>query len=435
MLLGIKQFGAIGDGSTDETKAIQAALDAAGRRGGGTVIVPAGQYLTGAIQIPSRTTLHVDAGATLLGSSDAALYRGGVLGEWAMRPLIGAEDAEDIALEGRGTIDGCGQPWWDKLWDWRRAGGKTIDPGKKPQGMPDRPRIVFFHNCRNVRISGLTLRNSPVWTVHLQRCTEVVMDSLRLFNPDYAINSDGLNSVSCRNVRISGCFVSVGDDGITLKSGMEEENMPPCENVTITNCVVERGHGGVVVGCEMSGGVRNIAVSNCVSDGTYRGIRVKTRRGRGGVVEHLLASNIVMRNVPFPILFDPHYYDFDADRFDARPHGPGSPLIRHVHLQNIDAYGARKAAQIVGLRESFWEDFTLDGVRVQAKRGIMARCVRGLRLTNMDIRVTEGSPLTGELLEGLRHDDTIAASAGTLELEEGQYTIPLHKLDAQGVKA
>jgi galacturan 1,4-alpha-galacturonidase len=422
--VNVRDHGAVGDGRANDTPALQAAINSAAGCGGGVVVLPAGRYLSGAVRLASGVTLRLQGGAVLAGSDDPGLYRPAWFAGDGLAPLIGARDAEDVAIEGSGTIDGCGQPWWDRFAEWRRAGGKEADPGRQALA-GHRPKLMMLEGCRNLRLAGLTLRNSPSWTVHLQRCHDVVMDSLRLSNPPHAPNSDGLNPISCRNVRISNCLISVGDDAITLKSGVEGQGLPPCENIAIVNCIVESGHGGVVIGSEMSGGVRNVTVSNCVFDGTYRGIRIKTRRGRGGAVEHVLAQGIIMRDVPFPLLVDAYYYDFDEQRLSPRPADAGTPAIRHVHLRDIDAYNARKAAHLVGLPEMPLEDFSLSGVRVEARRGIMARCIRGLRLMDMDIRPHEGPPLTAELVEGIRCDDTIAPGSGPLELHEGQYKTPL----------
>ena len=363
--LNVLDFGAVGDGATPCTEAFRAAFDAAAAAGGGTVYVPAGRYLTGAITLRSDTALYIDAGATLIGgneTSDFPPIDNHSLYEWGTThsPLIGGQDLRNIAVLGRGTVDGNGQLWWER---------KRADLLEHA-----RPRLIRFTDCENVLVEGVTLTNSPSWTVHPVRCNNVAVENITIINPTGSPNTDGINPESCRNVRISGCHIDVGDDCIAIKAGTEHDGRDParaCENITVTGCTMIHGHGGVVIGSEMSSGVRNVAISNCVFDGTDRGIRIKSRRGRGGAVEDVRACNIIMRRVRCPFVMNLYYHcgpggrDEDVQDKSPRPVDEGTPLFRRIHFSDITATDVELAAGFIhGLPEMPVRDITFDNVEV-----------------------------------------------------------------------
>ncbi|MBN2147744.1 MAG: glycoside hydrolase family 28 protein, partial [Anaerolineales bacterium] len=250
-VFNVRQFGAMADGQTLDSGSIQTALDACAERGGGTVYLPAGKYVTGSLFLHDNTTIYLDAGATILGSENPADYPV-IHSRWEGKhqetyaPLIGGVNLQNIAISGRGTIDGRGAMWWK---------------AKKEQTLAHpRPRLISFSDCNNVLIEGITAINSPSWTINPVHCQNVTIHAITIINPADSPNTDGINPDSCRLVHISDCYVSVGDDCITIKSGTEYERpdrYAPCRDITITNCTLERGHGGVVIGSEMSGGVKN----------------------------------------------------------------------------------------------------------------------------------------------------------------------------------
>ncbi len=416
MARSIVDFGAVGDGTTLNTAAIHAAIEACGSGGGGTVVVPAGRYVTGSLFLRDNITLHLEAGAVLLGSEDAADYPV-IPTRWegadrpAHAPLITGRGMHNVAVTGRGTVDGRGEVWWDKH---RR---KTLDH--------PRPRLISFDQCRNVLIEGITCLNSPAWTVTPLRCEYVTVDGVTILNPPGSPNTDGINPDSCRYVHIANCHIDAGDDCITIKSGTEalgRENLSPCENITITNCTMAHGHGGVVIGSEMSGDVRRVAISNCVFVGTERGIRLKSRRGRGGVVEDIRVSNLVMDGVRCPFIMN-LFYDYGVTdpelAFDPnpRPVNEGTPRFRRVGFSHITARNAQYAAAfLVGLpempiRDVWFEDIAVDlaedapsgypdmapGFGPYRRAGFIAQHVRGLRLERVEI--------TGQVGEALLFDD------------------------------
>ena len=325
----------------------------------------------------------------------------------AHAPLIGGDKLENVAIVGRGTVDGRGDFWWDQL----RA-GTLAHP---------RPRLVSFTHSRNVLIEGCTLTNSPSWTLHPYACENVTVDKVTIHNPPDSPNTDGINPESCRNVHISNCHIDVGDDCITLKSGTEDEArelLMPCENITITNCTMVHGHGGVVIGSEMSGDVRNVVLSNCVFQGTDRGIRLKSRRGRGGVVEDLRVSNVVMVDVLCPFIMNLYYGcgAWGTRRISDKAPWPvdeGTPRFRRIHLSHITARRVHYAAAFLyGLAEMPIEDVSFEDVAISMaadaepghpamapdmppmqRAGFYARNVRGLRLRDVEISEHLGPPL------------------------------------------
>lgn len=410
----ITKYGAVGDGKTHAGQAIHRAIDAAAEKGGGTVIVPAGVYLTGSIILRSNITLHLEPGSVLLGSAkpeDFPLWRSDWEGEApngqpGRRPMIGGEGLRNIAITGRGTIDGAGKWWWQNM--------KTMTPPNV------RPTLIRFVDCYNVRIEGITVINSPSWTVTPLACDNVTITGITIINPPDSPNTDGINPDSCRNVRISDCHIDVGDDCITIKSGKETDQRRQyraCENITITNCTLLHGHGGVVIGSEITGSVRNIAISNCVFIGTDRGIRIKARRGRGGVVEDIRASNLVMDGVLCPIVVNLFYGcgawgDKKVTETGPMPVNEGTPRFRRFRFSNITARNVKyAAAYILGLPERFAEDMIISDcsllldpentkagepamasvVAKHCRAGFIARNVDRLTLRNVDVADQLGS--------------------------------------------
>jgi polygalacturonase len=368
----VRECGAVGDGVALDTPAIQACIDACHAAGGGTVIVPAGRYLTGAISLRSNITLQLEAGAVLLGSErpdDYPVIRSRWEGseQLTYAPLIGGMGLVNVAITGRGTVDGQGAVWWQRKRD------NTLEY--------PRPRLISFANCTNPLIEGITVTNSQSWTIHPVACENVMIDKVTVINPSDSPNTDGINPDSCNGVRISNCYISVGDDCITLKSGTEAlalEQRTPCQNITITNCILEKGHGGVVIGSEMSGGVRNVVISNCIFNGTDRGIRLKSRRGRGGVVEDVRVSNIIMTGVACPLTMNLYYHihkrgDALVSDKNARPIDDGTPYFRRIALNGITAREVTLAAAFIyGLAERPVEDLSLSDISISMASGAEA---------------------------------------------------------------
>ncbi|WP_211746189.1 glycoside hydrolase family 28 protein [Paenibacillus sp. Marseille-Q4541] len=347
------------------TDAIAAAITAASEAGGGTVYVPSGRFFSGAIILKSNIELHISPGA-ILSFSDKPEDYPIVISRWegvkqeVHTSCIFGIDLENVSLTGSGKLEGNGQTWWDKQ---RNCPEELAYP---------RPKLVSFDNCRKVTLRDVTMNNSPSWTVHPVRCQDITIDNLSIFNPADSPNTDGINPESCTNVRISNCQIDVGDDCIAIKAGTEDtEVRVPCENVTITNCTMVHGHGGVVIGSEMSGGVRNIVITNCVFKQTDRGIRFKSRRGRGGFVEDIRISNIVMEDVICPFILNLYYFcgPKGKDRYvwDKNPYPvtEETPCFRRIHFANITARRVHAAAGFIyGLAEEYVSEITFDHIDI-----------------------------------------------------------------------
>jgi polygalacturonase len=420
-VFNIKDYGASGDGDHLETSAINGAIDACTAAGGGTVYVPAGKYLTGTVVLKSHVTLEIGPGATLLGSEDPKDYLL-INDPWdktnIIAPLIYADNAENITLTGRGTIDGQGQAWWKREWLAHPKRGMPGATTPEEQAEAEkikygRPRLIRLIHCKDVVIEKLTLKNAGMWTVNPMFCEFVRVDGLTILNPVPSPNTDGINPESCRNVQISNCRIDVGDDCVTLKSGLDaagREMGKPDENITIANCVMLRGHGGVTIGSEMSGGVHNVTVANCVFQGTDIGIRVKSQRGRGGVVEGLTVNNIAMENVPHPFVITMFYMGKDrtGDKFEV---GEGTPRFRDFLFSNIEARGATDAGSITGLREMQVENISFNNVHIAAEKGFTCTETRGIGFYDVEINPSEGPAL---VLRDATDIDTMRLRSRTL---------------------
>jgi polygalacturonase len=435
-------YGARNDSSKIATQAIRAAIDAASKKGGGTIYFPAGKYLTGPIHLKSNITIFIDAGAELHFSDNFDDYLPMVESRYegvdvrGFSPLFYAYKAENISIIGRGLINGHGQKWWNYVLSFddskpRNKWQKTFDAENKNIIMPDdsaqtkrgflRPPFIQPMYCKNVRVEGITIINSPFWTVNPEFCENVTVDGVTINNP-HSPNTDGINPESCKYVHISNCHISVGDDCITIKSGRDipgRTKAAPAENYTITNCTMLAGHGGVVIGSEMSGGVRKITISNCVFDGTDRGIRIKTTRGRGGVVEEIRVDNIIMKNIKQQaIVLDMQYSKMPPEAVSER-----TPRFRNIHLSNITGQ-TNQAIYINGLAEMQVDDVTFNDIQFDAQTGAVVKEASNIEFHNVRISTKEGSSLVAEnvkglVLDGVRTVSPIAAKP-TIDLKNVQ---------------
>ncbi len=394
-IFNVRDYGATGDGKTLDTAAINKAVEACAKAGGGTVYVPPGTYYTGTIVLQSNVTLNLEAGATLQTSMSPADFAQ-VENPWrpgstSLGPVIWAEDAEKITITGRGTMEGTGEYWWVAT-----AGGLP-----RPEGVPevqrggDRPQFIRLVRCKDVVIQGITLHHSASWNIHPLFCENVKVDGVTIESPARSQNTDGINPDSCKNVQISNCRIDTGDDCVTLKSGVDavgREVGKPDENIAITNCVMMHGHGGVTIGSEMSGGVHNVVISNCVFQNTDVGIRIKSQRGRGGVVEGVIGVNIVMQDVPDPFQITTYYHGNDKPS-DVFPVDEGTPRYHGFLFNNITARGAKNAGSITGLPEMPIEDITFNNVHIDSASGFIVTDAKGITFLDCVINPKQGSPL------------------------------------------
>ncbi|MFB6320065.1 glycoside hydrolase family 28 protein [Saccharicrinis sp. FJH54] len=425
----VTSFGAVSDGQTKATKAIAKAIGSASEKGGGTIFFPAGKYLTGPIVLKSNITIFLDAGAVLTFSDDFDDYLPMVQSRWEgtdvmnFSPLFYAFRDSNITITGRGRIDGQGKKWWDyHHWlysqpkDFKSKWQKEFAKQNKAIILPDQPGMVergflrppFIQPmyCKNVRIEGITITNSPFWTINPEFCENVTVTNVTINNPE-SPNTDGINPESCRYVHISNCHISVGDDCITIKSGKDGagRNMAaPCENITIANCTMLRGHGGVVIGSEMSGDVKKVTISNCVFEGTDRGIRIKSTRGRGGVVEDIRVSNIIMKDIRKEAIKLNMFYS----KTEPEPVSERTPVFRNIHFSNLTG-NAYQAGFLLGLDEMKISNITFNDIQLDSKVGFTLEDASDIEFHNVKIDTRKGSPIYAKdsenlIIEGVRTD-------------------------------
>ncbi|MFI0429266.1 glycoside hydrolase family 28 protein [Mariniflexile sp. HMF6888] len=404
-IYNIKDYGAVGDGSTLSTHAIQTAIDSCNANGGGKVIVPPGNYVTGALFLKSNIYFEVYSGATLL-FDDTIENCPIVDGRWegierkVYASLFTGHDLQNVTITGRGMLNGQGEAWWEAFYktrDIRAKNGITEREPDNPVGSPlrvPRPRMINLYNCTNVLISELTIVNSPSWTIHPVYCENVTIEKISIIQPYDSPNTDGINPESCKNVRILNCFVDCGDDCITIKSGYNEDGRrvaKPCENIVISNCTFAHGHSAIGIGSEMSGDVRNVTISNCVFNGTLRGIRIKTGRGRGGVVENYRADNIIMNNVTTAISIDMYYGNKDTAKL---PVTIETPFFKNIQLSNITAVNVENALIVKGLPEAPVEGLSIVNSNFTSKNGFQTSFIENAKFIDVTVNCENGNPLT-----------------------------------------
>ena len=449
----IMDYGADATGIELSTAAIQGAIDACTEAGGGTVIIPAGVYVTGPIVLKSNVRLYADWNSLVIFSDDFTLYPikdalfEGLNTKRCQSP-ISAYQAENIAITGHGTFDGNGYAWrplkkgkvtasqWKKkcqtgvvdtekdIWYPDSASIKAA-PYCQDQNVPVlwdgatdedweqfrsflRPVLLEFEQCHNVLLEGVCFENSPAWNLHPFRCENLVLSNLTVRNPWYSQNGDGVDAECCKNVVIERCSFDVGDDAICMKSGKNEDGRRlgiPTENVLVSNCTVYHGHGGFVVGSEMSGGIKNVAVDGCTFIGTDVGLRFKSTRGRGGVVENIYVKNIVMTDIPNEgLVFNLFYGGKGAgeetpEEIAARQNAPvpvadeTTPAFRNITIEDIICKGAKTAIHFNGLPEQKIENVTLKNIYMTATYGAIFAQTSGLNASNIHITAEKGEAL------------------------------------------
>ena len=439
----IRDFGAKADGETLNTEAINNAIKAVSEKGGGKVVIPEGLWLTGPVVLQNNVNLHVEKNALVLFSGDADLYplvRTSFEGLDMLRcqSPVSAMNAENIAITGYGVLDGSGDSWRpvkrNKMTDgqWKsllKSGGVVDESGKvwypnegalkasiltgskekreisdsEWEGMKRwlRPVLLSIVKSKRVLLEGVTFRNSPSWCLHPLSCEDLTLNGVKVFNPWYSQNGDALDVESCKNVVVTNSLFDAGDDAICIKSGKDADGRrrgEPCENVLVKNNTVLHGHGGFVVGSEMSGGVRNVYVADCTFIGTDVGLRFKSTRGRGGVVENVYVDNINMINIPGDALIADLYYAVkDAPGAPVPAVTEETPSFKNIHISNISCKGAGRAMFLNGLPEMPIENFSVRNMRItDAQKGAFINKVAGVTLENIEIETADNTYLQVE---------------------------------------
>jgi polygalacturonase len=446
----ITKYGAKADGVSLNTNSINAAINDCNKKGGGVVVIPGGLWLTGPIELKSNVNLHLQKNAMLQFTNDLSQYKL-VAGNWEGLPQmrnqspLSATNAVNIAITGFGIIDGNGDAWRmvkkDKLTEtqWKKLvgsggvlsddkktwypsekslkGSKLKNPGeitsdKTPEfyeSVKDflRPNLLVFTSCKKVLLEGITFQNSPAWCLHPLMCEDLTVRNVYAKNPWYAQNGDGIDVESCKNVLIENSTFDVGDDGICIKSGRDEAGRKrgmPTENLIARNCVVYHAHGGFVIGSEMSGGARNLFVENCTFIGTDIGLRFKTTRGRGGVVENVFINNISMKDiVGEAILFDMYYAAQDPiplagekrepPKVEILPVTEATPRFQNFYIKNVVCNGAEKAIFVRGLPEMSVKNVVMENMIIQSNKGLDMTEGSDIVLKNVSLITKDVNPV------------------------------------------
>lgn len=431
-IFSINDFGAKSGGIKKNTEAIAAAIDAASKAGGGTVIIPRGLWLTGPIELKSGITLHTEDGAVVMFSDDDADYplvKTDWEGNRAIRcqsPISG-RGLSDIAITGNGVFDGNGSSWrplkqmkvTERQWQERVASGGYVEKGKEcdiwwpsedaykgsaalknvdvETADPNdyikykrflRPSLLQLRECSGVTLSGATFQNSPAWCLHLLMCEDVKVFGINVRNPWFSQNGDGIDVECCKNVIIADSRFDVGDDAICMKSGKDEYGRKlgrPTENVEIKNCTVYHGHGGFVVGSEMSGGVRDVRLYDCSFIGTDTGLRFKSCRGRGGVVENISISGVNMTDIKNEAIIFTTSYAANGTPDDKIEYSEKTPEFRNIKIENVSCCGCRTPISISGLPEMPIHDIELSDITIKTSGEVETSDCENVTMNNVDI--------------------------------------------------
>lgn len=424
-------FGAVGDSATLNTKAIQSAIDACEKAGGGVVMFSPGNYVTGSIFLKKNVILQLDKGVALLGSQDLADYPempsriAGIEMVWPAA-LINILDQDNAAITGEGMVDGRGKPFWDSYWTMRKEYHK-----KKLRWIVDydckRPRTLLVSNSKNITIQGITLKRAGFWTVQVLYAEYVTVKGITIRNNEggHGPSTDGVDIDSSIKVLVEGCDIDCNDDNFCLKSGRDADGLRvnrPCEYVVIRDCIARAGGGLFTCGSETSGSIRHVWVENLTAYGTKVGIRVKSAVTRGGIVEDIHVNKVTMKGVDAPIEvttnWNPSYsyselpegYSYDSIPAHwkvmltkVEPASKGIPVFRNIYISNVVATQAKKKGiSAQGMSNSVVDEFKLTHVTIEsATAGELTYC-RNWTFTNVILTAADHSTLQVTNCEGMK---------------------------------
>lgn len=491
----IMNYGAVADGLTLNTAAINKTIEACAKGGGGTVVIPRGSYITGPIIMKSNINLHLDKGALVIFSSDFNQFPlvvstfEGVDAVRCQSPVT-AENLENIAFTGEGIMNGNGFYWrplpkdkqtesqWKahlkkyggvvsangKMWyssEKALKGSLTNNIGKLTDGktvkdfedIKDylRPNMIRIFQCKNVLIDGVTFENSPAWTTHVNASEHITIHNLTVKNPWFGTNNDALDLESSKNIMMDDCHFDTGDDGICIKSGRDAEGRKrglPTKDLIVKNCVVYHAHGGFVIGSEMSGGVNNMFVSNCTFIGTDIGLRFKTTRGRGGMVENIYVNKIDMKDIPAEaVLFDMYYMAKDPvvlsgekrepPKVETKPVDEGTPQFQNFYIRNLTCDEAAKGIFVRGIPEMHIKNILIENAVMNVDEGIDIQEASNITLNNITMMTKNTNPVAYVLnsdniaINNLKYKD----SAEVLAIVQGERSKSVNILNTDVTKA
>lgn len=447
MLYNIKDFGAKGDGIKNNTEAINNAIIRCNKNGGGKVVIPNGIWISGPIVLLSNVNLYFEKNAVLYFIKDrrefpVIMSKYEERNKYKCHPQIYAVDQENIAITGTGVIDGAGEYWrhvkkfkmtanqWEeliktegylsedeKVWyplekEFRGRNmmdsiQANIDKGlDATEGLIgySRPKMFHAEHCKNILIQGVTFQNSPVWCIHPLLCENVMLIDVIVRNPWYSQNGDGVDLESCRHSLVYNCIFDVGDDAICVKSGKDKEGRDrgvPTEKLVVAKNTVYHGHGGFTIGSEMSGGVKDVYVTDCKFLGTDIGLRFKTAYERGGVVDNIYIDHIYMTQIPTDaIRFTMAYAGGAPTEAEMNPINSGVsndpeadekiPTFKNFNISNITIHGAKTALNIIGIPGPFMKDISVKNMVVFATKGVECSSAQYISLENIQFIVSQG---------------------------------------------
>lgn len=471
--VSISDFGAVADGRTMNTKAINDAITDRAKKGGGTVIIPSGMWLTGPIELASNIELRIETGAMVFFSPRFEDYPMPPRGNKVTSPIHG-RGLTNVAITGKGVFNGNGHHWRpvkkEKLTErqWKElvaSGGVVTSDGKmwwpskeamngeeylknlrksKKNPSPEeiagareflRPTMVDLSGCTNVLIDGPTFTNTPGWVLHPTQCENLIIRNTTVTNNWWGQNTDAADISACRNVLFYRNVLDVGDDAICMKSGTGSNpgREFELENVVIADCIVYHGHGGFVIGSNTDGGMRNISVKNCTFIGTDIGLRFKSARDRGGKVENIFVDGIRMKDVATAAIFFDMFYEGNADN---NPNRERIPYFRNFDIKNVICDGAREALFVRGLADAPIQSVKLTNVSVTSERALIMENADGLTLSDVFLNFAKGPVLTVTNGKNIQLDNvTTATQAGLFVRALGAETANVQVRASDAAKA
>ncbi|WP_448700258.1 glycoside hydrolase family 28 protein [Mucilaginibacter sp. AW1-3] len=381
----ITDFGAVGDGKTMNTIAIQKTIDQCSAKGGGVVEIPEGIFVSGSIFLKKDVNLQIDAKGVLKGSlnpDDYPQIQSSFEGVDRMytAAFINAQNLSRFIVYGEGTIDGSGE---DYIAVYRAI---TTKP------KPGKPRLICFDHCTNFTISGLQLHNQAVWCLHLFKCTDVVVAGVTITAEHNIPSSDGIDIDQCTRVIVNHCDIDVNDDCISIKAGRETNTVPNllCQDITIENTRFGYGHGGVAMGSETSGGIKNVLVNNCIAEaGNWAPVRFKSQQSRGGVVEHIVFKNFELKNVTQA--FEMNMNWTSSHGVLAPPSNP-LPVVKDVELYNVHGT-AKRGGNLQGLKGSPITNVKFTNCKIEAQTGLRLSEIKDVDYSGLNLLIKEGEKI------------------------------------------
>jgi len=381
----ITDYGALGDGQTVNTKAIQSAIDKCGSDGGGVLVVGKGTFLTGSIFFKQGVDLFLEKEGILKGTVEPNDYpqidtrwEGEERG-WTAA-LVNFFNMTDVNLTGPGQIDGSGDQWMERF----PRGSRKLRIG--------RPRLIAIQNCKDVLVSGLSFKNQACWCLFILYSENVVVKNLTIRAEHNIISSDGIDVDSSRNVHITGCDIDVNDDCIAIKSGKDEDGRRvnrPAEDIIVEKCRFRYGHGGVSMGSEMSGGIRNVEIRNCVVEAdNWAPIRFKSQPSRGGMVDNITYRDIVLQDTRKAFEFNMEW----RMRPPIKPPSDPLPVVRNVKIINVSGT-VKSVGDMHGLKDSPIRNVTFENCKIKAQKGFILENVEDIDLSGLSIEVEHGEAI------------------------------------------